>query len=78
MKRVVIHWLDIHTDHGWEAVDKAVNLTPAECQTIGFIVGETPDYIVVSATYSKADEIEETNSRTSIPKGCIVRTEELD
>lgn len=74
MRRVVIHWLDIQTDHGWEA--KADSLKPAECESIGFLMHESDEYVTLAGTRHARQE--ETNCRICIPKGCIVRREELD
>jgi hypothetical protein len=77
MKRVVIHWLDIHTSIGWEDA-KDSKLAPAECQSIGFVIADTPGFVTLASTVGcSGPEDVEVNNRICIPRGCIVRIERL-
>lgn len=66
---VEIQWDDAATSHGWEAAEDLE--TEAEIAvTIGFIVKETQDHIIVASTI---DANGNTNGRIQIPKKMIRR-----
>jgi hypothetical protein len=76
-KIVRIRWLDICTSNDWESADKGAELSPADCVTVGYLLKETPDVIVVASTWTFFEDEAHTNCRTSIPRGCVVSMEDV-
>lgn len=73
LKRV--RWVDSATSAGWQ-VSKREIYVPVECETVGFVIAETPEYIAISATV--ADSFHDTTDVMSIPKCAIRKIEKLD
>jgi hypothetical protein len=75
---VLITWEDSATEHGWQ-FDKEVTLTPTPCQSIGWVIRETDDYIVLAGCVSQlSDEVKPSNNRRLvIPKKNILSTIEI-
>ena len=65
-KLVYLEWVDAVADLGWEENVKACL---HECHTVGYIIDETKDAIVVAATWSKTMS----NARMHIPKAWIIK-----
>ncbi len=73
-KAVKICWLDSRgMTARWEFSDELEKLPPCEIVSVGFIVKETKKYITIACSVSE-DQI---LGRLTIPKGCIVKTEEI-
>ena len=70
-KLVYLEWVDAVADLGWEENVKA---SLHECHTVGYIIDETKDAIVVAATWSKTMS----NARMHIPKAWIVKRKAIN
>jgi len=68
---IEITWDDAATDSGWEDVPK--KLEPSLAMTVGFLVRETKDHILVASTYDD----NHTNARIQIPKKLIKSRKEI-
>lgn len=68
LKVVRVLWRDIVTSHGWQEDTK---LDPASCETVGFLVGEDLDTLVVASTVGVDEDHKEYNSLCAIPRGCV-------
>ena len=56
----LITWLDHQVDEGgWQSLEDAAMLGPLKCVTVGFVVSETRDIVVLAPTYSTASEVTE-------------------
>jgi hypothetical protein len=64
---VEITWLDAGTAHGWEGDDEVV-AKPFEVQTIGFLIRDQADCVMVAST---ACPEKTSNGRVTIPRGMI-------
>jgi hypothetical protein len=67
----VIEWKDAVVDCGWEEKDK-VKLECHTCFSMGLVVSENSDQIVLAATWSEEGDDFGVNNRIAIPKGWIV------
>ncbi len=74
MKLVKIDWVDSATIDGWVSVDYAEGFNPSECETVGWVVKKTAEYITVTA--SKSDTVNYSQLMT-IPRKCISSIKEL-
>lgn len=70
-KLVEITWDDASTDDGWAAAPE--NLEPQLATTVGFVVRETKDHILIASTYDE----NHTNGRIQIPKKMIKSKKEI-
>ena len=66
-----IEWDDATTDNGWEEVPE--NLEPSLAITVGFLVRETKDHLLIASTYDETH----TNARLQIPKKLIKSRKEI-
>ena len=73
MKIELIEWVDAITSDPWVSLDDAFE--PMSCFTTGFILKETPDYIVLAGTYGVQDGDNQVCSRIAIPTGWIKKRE---
>jgi len=62
MKLVKIEWVDAECTNGWQTAGDEVELPL--CTTIGYLVKETPDLLVVTSTTSIDDYL----GSVSIPR----------
>ncbi len=65
-RRVRVKWTDAAGYHGWQSLDFRPG--PAPCETIGYLVERTDEYITVAHTMSDegmADVV-------VIPKRCLI------
>ncbi len=69
---VKIRWYDASDCEGWNFADQIEETCSlAECQTVGYIVKETTDYITITSTIAfNGAELVLLNP-LSIPKACI-------
>lgn len=65
---VLVTWQDAETQHGWESVSDAQADTIPNCISVGFVIKQTRNEIVLAQTLSKND----LNGRITIPRGWIV------
>lgn len=70
-KLIEIEWDDAQTDDGWEEAPD--DLEPALAITVGFLIRETKDHLLIASTYDE----KHTNARLQIPKKMIVSRKEL-
>ena len=62
----LVKWLDPQTDVDWHTGDNGA--MPSECWSVGLLITDHKDYIVLAGDWSGTD----TNTRMVIPTGCIV------
>jgi hypothetical protein len=71
-KCVVIRWVDINSfDGAWLDVKESKKLEPVNMETIGWIIHETKDYVVVVSTLDSSGDL--AGSTNAIPKGIITK-----
>lgn len=72
---VIVTWVDAATDNGWTDTDEAHDFVPPECMTVGYLVADKPDHLVLAQTHGG----NEMGNRWVIPRGMIkaVRTLEV-
>lgn len=66
-----IIWDDAQTDDGWD--EPPEDLKPAVAVTVGFVVRETKNHILIASTYDESH----TNGRLQIPKKMIISKKEI-
>lgn len=67
---VQVEWLDITSHDGaWLDMKEAEEYAPTPMKTVGFLLKEDPEYIVVVSTI--ADSLDSVGSTNAIPRGCI-------
>ena len=69
MKIVLVEWIDSSTEYGWLKVE-SFDTSVVKCQSVGFLIKETDDAIVV--TLSRSDSGRCADAIT-IPKCSIKR-----
>lgn len=79
-KRVIIDWLDAFSEDGWADFDDKDVRSEHPVTTIGWVIREDDNYIVVAGSISP-DPRKSGNWQVSgamgIPKGCITGRREL-
>ena len=71
LKAIAVEWNDITEQSGWHSQDEHKDMRPLYCFSVGFLVDETDDYIVMSDTYGIGQDENRWGTVTIIPKGCI-------
>jgi len=70
---VLVEWLDIQTDTGWQSLKELDR--PAPCKTVGFVVHTEAAWIGLAASLGVSEvgpgHNAESNLRQSIPWGCV-------
>jgi len=67
---VLVRWTDIASHDGaWMDLEDAKALKPGQMQTLGWVIKETPDYIVVASTIDQDEDI--VGSVNAIPRTVI-------
>ena len=67
---VVVEWLDITSHDGaWLELKEAEEYVPTPMKTMGYLLKEENDYIVVVSTV--ASTMDSVGSTNAIPRGCI-------
>lgn len=69
MQPVIIKWVDITTELVWN--DDKPKIKPLEFTSIGFLIEDCDQYVVVSDTDG------EWGQHTAYPKGCVLEITEL-
>ena len=68
---IIINWQDTtHSDEPWLSTEDAKNLKPAEMTTIGTLIEDREDSVVVAGSWGDAGEAGDVNC---IPKSAIKR-----
>ena len=71
---VFVEWIDSTEYHtGWTPLDEAEDADLLSIATVGFLLHEDDQKLVLSHTVGPLDEPEQCMSLLSIPKGCITR-----
>lgn len=66
----LIVWRDAVSDLGWKVAE---DIEPTqECRSIGLVVVDTNDHVVLGGSWGDNGTAMETNNRITIPKGWIV------
>lgn len=73
-KLLEIKWDDASFDDGWEADKDKEELTPQVAISVGFLIRETKDHLLLASTH---DEEGSTNGRFQIPKKMIINRKEI-
>ena len=74
MKLVEVEWLDHLAEDNWQSPTQIEAMEPATCKTVGWIVRETPLFIVVAASVAhEGDDSVEYGDLALILKSCIRR-----
>ena len=76
---VIVRWIDIASHDGaWMDYSDAVTMKPIQVETVGWVIKENPEYIVVAASISPDKEESVTGSINAIPRGCISFIKDLE
>ena len=74
-KIVRLEWADITgNSEPWYTIEDALELEPAHMTTIGWLIADNPDYIIISSTLGTKKEASDINC---IPKSAIKSIEEI-
>lgn len=73
---VLVEWVDIVAQVGWE--DVAVEGYIAPCTSVGWLLSEDEKQIVLASTISSQDGTTESNNRIIIPTGVITSRKVLN
>jgi len=70
MRKVYIKWEDIFSHDPWTPIQEAISMMsePCICETIGYILFENKDAIVICNTQNTESQV---CGLIRIPKGCI-------
>ena len=72
---VVIEWEDITgNSEPWFTVQDALDLEPARMTTVGWVISDRDDYLIISSTLGDKEEASDINC---IPKSVIKSTTKL-
>ena len=72
----VIEWLDAVASTGWQKKAAADPCQP--CTSVGYLVVEDKERVVLGGTWGMNGDEMETNNRMTIPKGWITRRSVLN
>ena len=73
-KVIMVDWLDAHTEDSWNPPDVAKEMCPLIVTSVGFVLAEDEQKIVLSAMVSD----HAVSMVQCIPAGCIVKREVLN
>ena len=75
-----ITWLDHCTDseRGWQSLENILKLEPVVIDTVGWVVKETDDYLVMVASLQNVGENADVQGEMLVLKSCIKRREKLN
>lgn len=77
-KMVVVDWVDTTSPQDkWQCIIDVRGRPPLECQTMGFVIERTPDYITIAGTMTEDEDIPMLSHIMTIPTGCIRRVRSL-
>ena len=76
---VLITWNDITScDAAWMSLEEAMEYKPSPIQTLGWIIEDNEDYIVVIGSVSTEENDKVCGSVCAIPQAVVVSVELLD
>lgn len=64
---VLVVWIDAATEAGWTDTEDAHDFVPPECQTLGYLIADKPDHVVLAQTHGG----NEMGNRWTIPRGMV-------
>lgn len=67
----LIVWHDAVAACGW--LDQGAEAPTDIVTTVGYILKETPKYLVIASTWGNNDDTIQSNARMTIPKGMLIR-----
>lgn len=73
---LLVEWVDIVADVGWEPSSHVTKTHP--CHSVGWLMFEDKNTIVLCSTKSTVDRRTETNNRIAIPKATIISKKVLN
>ena len=77
-KMVIVDWVDTTSPQDkWTCIVDVRGRAPLECQTIGFVIERTQDYITVAGTTTDEGEVAMLSHIMTIPTGCLRRVRSL-
>ena len=69
---VLVTWNDITScDAAWMSLEEAVEYAPSPIKTVGWIVEDNDDYIVLGGSYSTSEDDRVCGSVCAIPRSVI-------
>ena len=68
---VRVEWLDSWSEHGWRPVSEGAELGPDHCVSVGFLINDAPDRLVLA--HSVSTEIQNAAGWLTIPKVAITK-----
>ena len=79
MKLVAVYWVDIvgNDDRSWMTADEVRETTPCPMVTVGYVVAEDANNIVVASTRSTDPSDDAFGNVNAIPKACVKELKEL-
>lgn len=70
---VLIHWLDIvHDSNSWTSRQEAIELTPADCYTAGFVLHEDEQRVIVAGTLGSS--VDENVGDVNVIPRCVIQS----
>ena len=69
---IEVYWTDIVSDPTWQDDDKAENVEPAYCKTVGYYTMKRKGSLIISHTITNGQR-----DTTIIPLGCIQKVIKL-
>jgi len=76
MKRVMVTWWDACsrlTESRWSSLEDIRELSPAKATSVGFLIADEPDYLIVAAHLAEINA----GGEVCIPRMCVVSIAEL-
>lgn len=78
-QKVLVSWVDISSyDGAWMDLEEAIQYSPINVETCGWMIKETNDYVVIASTLSVEKDNKVIGSVNAIPRGCIVCINSLE
>ena len=79
MNAVIIHWNDIagQGDRAWMSADEVNDFKPVPMITVGYLLVNTDDFVVVAGTKSTMHEDDSFGNVNAIPKSCITKIQQV-
>lgn len=71
---VAVTWVDITSFEGWKSLKEVRKLTPAIIKSVGYLVGENSEYVIIVPHFEGVGETEEDllcGSTHCIPRAVI-------
>lgn len=75
-KLVYVEWLDAYTQAaGWKNIKKLRKQKPVLVRSVGYLVKDDPDFIIVAGTYVEEDG--DCDGDVTIPRGMIKMVKDI-